>query len=121
MIVRLFLTFCPPIAGDIGFGASFDTLRKSDHRSWTNAFAGQGSRGALDATTRRMILPDWICDWLKKRRGLGQVNSAFQEYVRETVAARMQWTVQRPDLVEGLLSKEKDEVSFPMCCVWINY
>lgn len=58
-----------------------------------------------------MILPDWLCDWIRKRQGLGHVNNSFREYVHETVSARMQWTVQRPDLVEGLLAKEKEDVS----------
>jgi hypothetical protein len=58
-----------------------------------------------------MVLPDWLCDWIRRRQGLGQANNSFREYVHETAQARMQWTVQRPDLVEGLLAKEKEDVS----------
>ena len=65
----------------------------------------------MDATLRRMVLPDWLCDYIKSMKGRGPQNGPFQQYVRETVAARMEWTVQRPDLVEGLLLKEKDQVS----------
>ena len=97
--------------GDLGFGASFDCLRKTDHRHWANIFAGPLARVAMEATLRRMILPGWLCDYIKTMTGGGPQNSSFQEYVQETVAARMDWTVERPDLIEGLLLKEKEKVS----------
>ena len=97
--------------GDLGFGASFDCLRKTDNRQWINTFAGPAARLATNATLRRMVLPDWLCDYIKKIETRGPQNGPFQAYVAETVGARMEWTVQRPDLIEGLLAKEKEQVS----------
>ena len=65
----------------------------------------------MDATLRRMVLPGWLCDYIKTFNGRSPQNNQFQTYVGETVAARMEWTVQRPDLIEGLLLKEKDQVN----------
>jgi cytochrome P450 len=101
------------IIGDLGFGAEFDCLLKPDHRVWTYAFSGPQGRIALQSTLRRMVLPNWLCDYIKSFQGFSQTNTEFQGYVRETVGARMQYTMQRPDLVEGLLLKEKEQVSSP--------
>jgi hypothetical protein len=97
--------------GDLGFGASFDCLRKTDNRQWVTVFSGSAAKVALMATLRRMVLPDWLCDYIKTFDGQSPQSGPFQVYVAETVGARMNYTVQRPDLVEGLLIKEKEQVS----------
>jgi hypothetical protein len=103
-------------SGDIGFGASFECLRKSDNRTWVHMFTGPAVRVAMQATLRRMLLPDWLCDFIKKYIVNGPQAGPFQAYVRETVLARMQWTTTRTDLVEGLLKKEEAKVRFQRAC-----
>lgn len=97
--------------GDLGFGATFNTLRSPERRAWTDSLGGQdGASFATISTLRRMVLPDWLCDLIKKYT-VSQVSSPLMGHVKATLAERMEMNVQRPDLVSGLVSTEKDEVS----------
>jgi hypothetical protein len=68
-------------------------------------------KAPMEATTRRMILPDWLCDYLNKRLPGSVVNSDFSQYVMATISARAEYTVERPDLIEGLISSIDKDVS----------
>lgn len=57
-----------------------------------------------------MILPDWLCDYLNKKLA-SAINSDFLTYVVETVSARAKYTVERPDLIEGLINSIEKDVS----------
>lgn len=60
-----------------------------------------------------MVLPDWLCDYIKTFASMNPQAGGFQKYVRLAVLRRMEWTAERPDLIEGLLVKEKEKVRAP--------
>lgn len=100
------------IIGDLGFAADFNSLKSEENRHWSLMFGRPESlKAPMFGTTRRMILWDWLCDYINKKMPGSVQNGEFQKYAFETLNARAAYTVERPDLIEGLVrNMEKEKI-----------
>ncbi|KAI0448693.1 trichothecene C-15 hydroxylase [Xylaria acuta] len=95
------------IIGDLAFGESFDCLKNSAYHAWVENMPRVVRENAI--VTRLGISGyKWfnglIIDW-----GLMKSRRYQMQYTTEKVKRRMNLGIERPDLIEGLISKPDDD------------
>lgn len=78
---------------------------------WLPILVDREAKLAWMGTLRRLVLPNWLCDYINSLVFKDPSTVGFQGFVYQAVLRRMEWTVQRPDLLEGLIAGEEAEVS----------
>ncbi|KAI1775648.1 cytochrome P450 ClCP1 [Hypoxylon cercidicola] len=95
------------VIGDLGFGSSFGCLEKSDYHPWvrilTNSFIQIAFLVAFAHAGFRPLVR------IALRLGKTAINDN-QALVRQKVSQRIELGVERPDLIEGLIKKNKEGV-----------
>ncbi|KAK7927301.1 cytochrome p450 [Apiospora marii] len=94
------------IIGDLGFGSSFGCLEHSDDHPWVRSITRTVKVGSYIQAIYELggiQLVTWIVD-----SGIWASRSEHKRQVNGKLAQRVQLDAQRPDLIEGLLTKQSD-------------
>lgn len=97
------------IIGDLGFGSPFGCLDSSDYHPWVRLITDTIKQGALLGALQ-VVGGRPIVQFLKNN-GFLKRRDQHQALVKEKVAQRMELGAERPDLIEGLISKKEELVS----------
>ncbi|KAI1389246.1 putative cytochrome P450 monooxygenase [Hypoxylon trugodes] len=94
------------IIGDLGLGSSFECLEKAEYNPWvrviTKAIKSSSYMQAITAVGGTRLVT-WVA-----QSGLWKSRQTHRQLVREKVMQRMELGAERPDLIEGLLKKQKE-------------
>ncbi|OTA87086.1 hypothetical protein M434DRAFT_399648 [Hypoxylon sp. CO27-5] len=105
------------IIGDLALGSSFGCLEKGDYNPWVRLITRAIKSGSyVQAITA--IGGTQLVTWVVQS-GIWRSREAHRQLVREKVMQRMELGAERPDLIEGLLKKQK-EWQMPLNQISIN-
>ena len=104
-----FTTF--DIIGDLAFGDSFGCLEYSDYHPWVRTLFETARLSTIFQTVSHFpLLKNLVLAMIPKKAF--ENREAHQEFTREKLRKRMEAGNERPDLIEGLLKKKDEMVSF---------